>query len=79
MLAFKMRTYAEKNILADSANFGRTCLDLLSTDKQTGNGLALSLSPLSNSLICSWRTFIHEKCGQGSLEAFKFWSSRQLD
>ena len=23
--------------------------------------------------------FIHEKCGQGSLEVFKFWSSRQLD
>ena len=53
MLALKMRTHAEKNILADSANFGRTYLDLLSTDKQTGNGLALSLSPLSNSLICS--------------------------
>ena len=53
MLVLKMRTYAEKNILADSVNFGRTCLDLLSTDKQTGNGLALSLLSLSNSLICS--------------------------
>lgn len=50
---FENAYICRKNILADSANFGRTYLDLLSTDKQTGNGLALSLSPLSNSLICS--------------------------
>ena len=47
----------QKNILVANVKFGRSCLDLLSTNERTGKGFALSLSPLSNLLIGSEITF----------------------
>ena len=47
----------KKYILVAYVEFDRTCLDLLSTNKQTGNSLPLGLSSLPNLLICSLRTF----------------------
>ena len=43
----------QKNILVANVKFGRSFLDLLSTDERTGKGFALTLSPLSNLLIGS--------------------------
>ena len=34
--------HIQKNISVANINFGRSCLDLLSTDQQTGNKLAVS-------------------------------------
>ena len=49
--------HMQKNILVANVKFGRSCLDLLSTNERTGKGFALSLSPLSNLLIGSEITF----------------------
>ena len=47
----------QKSILVANVKFGRSCLDLLSTDERTGKGFALSWSPVSNLLIGSEITF----------------------
>ena len=50
-----------KNILVANVKFGRSCLDLLSTDQQTGNRLALSFV-ITFKWICSERTFkVHSR------------------
>ena len=45
--------HMQKNILVANVKFGRSFLDLLSTDERTGKGFSLTLSPLSNLLIGS--------------------------
>ena len=48
--------HIQKNIFVANVKFGRSCLDLLSTDQQTGNRLALSLV-IPFKLISFERTF----------------------
>ena len=53
--------HIQKNIFVANVNFGRSCLDPLSTDQQTGNRLALSFV-ITFKLICSERTFkVHSR------------------
>ena len=53
--------HIQKNIFVANVNFGRSCLDPLSTDQQTGNWLALSFV-ITFKLICSERTFkVHSR------------------
>ena len=53
--------HIQKNIFVANVIFGRSCLDPLSTDQQTGNRLALSFV-ITFKLICSERTFkVHSR------------------
>ena len=53
--------HIQKNIFVANVNFGRSCLDPLSTDQQMGNRLALSFV-ITFKLICSERTFkVHSR------------------
>ena len=55
MLALKcVNVHTEKNIFVANINFGRSFLDLLSTDQQTGNKLAVSFLISFKLIFSGW-------------------------